>query len=215
MKCSRNNSSCISKARCYFFMNVIVDFIKDGEKYWKVQLESEHNQLCFNLRRRDSTVVDSLPIASTSTLSTVKRSAAPLAPPATHKHIHKRPRISPASHPLTSSLPVNPIQSTSKTSKSERTIPTNHFTSISISQLSNFLYHLSPSLSIYANVLYHQGQIQTVETLIDLISMSSINLDYFLDQLGEYVGENGMRSLQRITFKNKLVEISRGSRRVR
>lgn len=209
MKYSRNSSACTFTTRCGFYMDIIVDSIPDGDKVWKVTSETEHNQLCFKSRTGK---VKYVPIASTSTLPTIKRSAAPLSPPTSHKHLQKRPRLSP---PLITSTHSHPTQSSSKTSKSKRTIPTIHFTPISISQLSSFLYQLSPSLSNHSNVLYHQGQLQTVESLIDLISMSSTNLDYFLEELVEYVGEVGMKAVQRIKFRDKLMEIGRGARKVR
>lgn len=212
MKCSRNSSACTFTTRCGFYMDIIVDSIQDGDKVWKVTSETEHNQLCFKSRTGNSNPKRYVPIASTSTLPTIKCSAAPLSPPTSHKHLQKKPRLSP---PLITSTHSHPTQSSSKTLKSKRTIPTIHFTPISISQLSSFLYQLSPSLSNYSNVLYHQGQIQTVESLIDLISMSSTNLDYFLEELVEYVGEVGMKAVQRIKLRDKLMEIGRGARKVR
>lgn len=208
MNCSRNSSTIQGSDRCGFTMFIQVKEIIDGEKVWMVESETEHNRACLRSRVEGAGGGEGSG-SKGDIVATISRPNTPNSPPLPSNHIDKKPRHSIA---LPRRLPPPPSTSTSK---SKRTIPTNEFTYISISQLSSFLYNLSPVLSHYTQLFYEKGKIETLEDLIDLISMSSNQLEDFLIDLEKREGDGCIKVVQRIAFKNKIADMKRSLKNAR
>lgn len=178
-------------------MDIIVKEIIDGEKVWIVEGETEHNRVCLSSRGGSTSSSTGPTVASASRPNT------PNSPPLPSKHVDKKLRLSSPPPPLTLSIPTT-------IKKPKRTIPTSNFTSITIEQLSSFLYNLSPILSInYSQLLYEKGNLNTLENLSNLISMSSVQLEEFLIDLEIREGEGCIKVVQRMAFKNKIAEMKK------
>lgn len=192
LNCARNDSRFIGQNRCTCKILVVSSEVREGEKVWTVKSETDHNEACLLSREEVEEIREEVRPLQLS----LKKSSRPISPLDDSIAIKKRPRLSTIA-----------VKLQQKLFKSKRSIPDNKSTAISIAQLSSFLYQISPVLSNQATLLFPQGGIQTREHLVNLISMSSSSLDFFLERLQIESIEGRMKVVQKFTFTSKVTEI--------
>lgn len=193
-------------------MSIISNRVRDGEKVWRVESETEHNKACLLSRGKVTELeveVEAVRSRDEGRTSSKKHSR-PISPHSDTMPLQKRPRLLPK--PV---APQEKILQILVESIENIKVRGSKSTSLSIDQLSSFLYQISPGLSLHATLLHGSGGIRTREHLLNLISMSSTSLDYFLERLEIELGRIGMKVVQKITFKSKIAEIEESLKRKR
>lgn len=225
MRCFRYHGRFAYKDRCTFEIIVKLKDIEEegtlGAKVWRVVKEGVHSKVCMSSRGDGTSTGENVESDTESTNqlsvspppvprtfdSTKKYSTSTASPPSAKRmRLHSSEPSAQSSSSSTTSNLSSPAQSPSLSVGPSSTLSSSTIVSrpVVASELSSFLYTLSPPLSSHANLLHDLGINTTLSLMNLIISSKSDTLDLLLNRLEEG-GE--IKLVQRMAFRGKLKEV--------